>query len=405
MPRIVKTSAAGKPIKAPTGQVVVELDDPKKTKVFRPASDPYGTGGGGGGGDGGRDGGNEEAILGQIRGIIEGDPMQEFVRQQIAREEGVLGELTGRIQTQEKPEDIYRRLTSQAGIPELQQQASGFRSQLARMQGLLEQLPEDVTSRTAGTLTTEAQRRAILAQEQEPIAKQVSALARALGVTTENLTQQLGGIGTQLELSLRGQEKELEPFRLKLQYLADQGSRLLTGFTADRQSKLDFLMNELNRGRELSDRDWQLAQTLSNQEREYQRRREETLENLYLQQGLKPGTTERSPLGSFLEQEEQRKRQETLADYERQLQIGKKYQTGRAPKETLGEKLEEKRAFLELEREFELPKASDFDTWLRDKHGLDTSRMSLNPTLRQTYYNDYLNDIYGSEEEEGEGLK
>ena len=44
---------------------------------------------------------------------------------------------------------------------------------------------------------------------------------------------------------------------------------MLSGFTVDRQTDLDVLWDKLKRSQFLSDRDWELANTLAQQENEY----------------------------------------------------------------------------------------------------------------------------------------
>jgi hypothetical protein len=58
-------------------------------------------------------------------------------------------------------------------------------------------------------------------------------------------------LGTRTDLFLRGQEQELAPFKLQLDYLQDQQAKMITGFTSDKQTNLELSLAKLRRGEQL----------------------------------------------------------------------------------------------------------------------------------------------------------
>lgn len=266
-------------------------------------------------------GGGAGADSQAVREFIEGSSTTGFLQGREAMENELLNQLTGQMQAQPSLESLYTQFSTEAGIPALQQQVSGFRGSLARTQELLEQLEPNITERITPFEVTEGQRARMLASEQAPLTRQIGTLSRALGVSSEDLGMALGNVQQRLGFAASEQQRELEPLKLRLQTMSEQSARAVTGFTSDRQTQLDFLMDELKRGRELSDRDWKQAQQLAEDERTYKRERKDTLDDMYREEGLQPGTTQLSPLGQYLEE------QETLA-HQRDLEARRASKAG-----------------------------------------------------------------------------
>jgi len=78
-------------------------------------------------------------------------------------------------------------------------------------------------------------------------------------------------IGTKTGLYSQGEQMKLEPLQLKYTTMVDKHARQISGFNADKQTQLEILFDKINRQRELSDQEWQQANQLSGEKREYSR--------------------------------------------------------------------------------------------------------------------------------------
>lgn len=83
-----------------------------------------------------------------------------------------------------------------------------------------------------------------------------------------------GQLGTMLPLYAQEQEQQLRPLDMQINALGDTFARQISGFTADRELQLTALMDKLNRERQLSDRDWELAQQIAAEQRDFERQRQ-----------------------------------------------------------------------------------------------------------------------------------
>lgn len=195
--------------------------------------------------------------------------VQSFVQGQFAGEDTALNELVAQMRAQEKPLDIYGRLETEAGLPQLRLASTTLSKEIANLEDVLEGIEPDVAARTRESLVTEAQRRGLVQAGREPFLEKLGKFGTALGRVSGRIGEAERGIATKTELGLRGQEMELEPLKLRFTVMVDRNARLLTGFTEDRQTQLDILWDKLRRTRQLSDQEWELANTLGSEERNY----------------------------------------------------------------------------------------------------------------------------------------
>lgn len=90
-----------------------------------------------------------------------------------------------------KPFDIegtFKTMREEAGIPGLESTRQKFVENITKVEGLLDKLEEDITSRLQGSLATESQRRRMLASEQKPLFEQLETAERGLRTTDSALT-------------------------------------------------------------------------------------------------------------------------------------------------------------------------------------------------------------------------
>jgi len=199
---------------------------------------------------------------------------EELLARQKAEEETQFKSYEEQIAGQEKLPDVYTRLSAEAGMPELQQQIDIYKGEIYKIKDLLDRLNEDITSRTQGSFTTEAQRRRQVAAEEEPLQTQLSRMGTALTPFLERQTAAGQEIGTMLGLTAEQQQKELLPTEARINALSDRFAREMTGFKENKETELTALVDKLERQRELADREWQRLQDLEKERREFQRQKE-----------------------------------------------------------------------------------------------------------------------------------
>lgn len=214
--------------------------------------------------------GEDWTLAGGGYGAIENVPsVQEYIKGQFAAEDPYLAALVERMKGREAPLDIYGRLETEAGLPELRGAATTLTKEISSIEDLLETIEPDIAKRTRESLVTEAQRRGMVTAGREPYLEKLGKFGTALGRVSEQIGTAERGIATKTELAMRGQELELEPYQLQYTVMVDRNARLTTGFTEDRQTQLDILWDKLERTRALEDREWELANQLGSEEREY----------------------------------------------------------------------------------------------------------------------------------------
>ena len=168
-----------------------------------------------------------------------------------------------------KPLDLYQRGEQAAGIPEMRQTATTLRGQIADIEDILNRAETDVSARSRNSIVTEAQRRGMLGAYQEPFQKKLGTLTTGLGRVSDYITSAGADLGTKVQLALQGQQLEADPYKMKVSLLSDRAARLETGFTADREMRLNILMDKVKQGRQLTATERQEAFEMAKLEKEY----------------------------------------------------------------------------------------------------------------------------------------
>ncbi len=185
---------------------------------------------------------------------------------QKAEQEGLFGQYEQKLGGQEKLPALYTRLQQEAGLPELQKQRDVFNTQIYGVKNMLDRLDEDVTSRTQGTITTEAQRRRMVGAEGETLNNQLGRLGTGLQPVADLYNQASSQVGTLLGLTQEQNQLELSPLNMRINALGDRFAREITGFDNTRQTELNTILDKLTRERALADREWQRVAELAKQE-------------------------------------------------------------------------------------------------------------------------------------------
>lgn len=198
----------------------------------------------------------------------------DFAKGLNVNEDAAFDDYLKTVQGQESPLDVYGRLEGEAGIPQLRTTQKTLQGQVASLEDTLRRVEGDVSTRTRNSLVTEAQRRRLVTSEQEPLQENLGWLTQSLGRVGESISGATADIGNKVNLTMAGQERQLEPYKMKLQVMAERSARLMTGFTADRQAQLDILTMKLQRQQQLEDREWEAAQKLLAEERAFNREKD-----------------------------------------------------------------------------------------------------------------------------------
>jgi hypothetical protein len=200
---------------------------------------------------------------------------EQLLAKQKAEEEGLFSNYENKLAGQEKLTDAYGRLKTEAGIPDLQKQVDVYKTEIYKVKDLLDRLDEDITSRTRGTFTSEAQRNRQVAAEGDPLRTSLSRLGTAATPYMERLSSAMSEVGTMLGLTKDEQTKELEPIKMRINATTDRFAREITGFNQSKTDELNGLLDQITRGRELEDREWERIQTLAAEERAWAKTKEE----------------------------------------------------------------------------------------------------------------------------------
>lgn len=194
---------------------------------------------------------------------------KDLLGQQRSTADQYFGEYKGAIGGQQRLQDVLEQAQKQRGVGELQNAINLFQNQISGTKGLLDRLPENLNQRTQGTFTTQALLDRQNAVEGGALRTQLSRLAAGLEPVTQAYSLASQDIGQLLGATQAQQQKELSPYEKRLESMGDQFSREITGFTFNKENELNVLMDKLKRERELNDREWQRAQQLAQQEKQF----------------------------------------------------------------------------------------------------------------------------------------
>ena len=205
---------------------------------------------------------------------------EALLGRQKAEQEGLFGQYEQKLGSQEKLPALYSRLQQEAGIPELQKQRNVFQSQIYGVQNMLDRLDEDISSRTQGTVTTEAQRRRMVGAEGETLNNQLARLGTGLQPVADLYNQASSQVGNMLGLYQQQNQLELSPLTMRINSLGDRFAREITGFDNSSQQELNVILDKLQRDRALADREWQRAAELAKQEAAFRQQKQLVLTQL-----------------------------------------------------------------------------------------------------------------------------
>ncbi len=193
----------------------------------------------------------------------------DFAKQLSSSEDLYLQALEKRMGEREKPLDIYSRLEQQVGLPDLRTTAKSLSKEIASTEDILDSIEGSVAGRTRQSLVTESQRQRIISSERLPHEQNLAKLATGLGRVGQQIGLASQGIAAKAGLALQGQQQELEPFQLRYQAIVQRNARYLSSFDSDKETELNSLIMNWQRGNTVSDMDWARMNELASAENKY----------------------------------------------------------------------------------------------------------------------------------------
>lgn len=197
----------------------------------------------------------------------------DLLNQQNSTAQGLFNQYSAASQAQPKLVDVLNNAQQQAGIGGLQQGINLFNSQLTGTKGLIDNLNTDTAARTAGTGANQAYLDRLRASEGGQLNTQLSRLTSGLGDVTNAFNTSNANTGQLLSATQADQATALHPLELQINAMSDQFARQITGFTTGAQNELDTLMTKLQNQQTLNNDEWQRANTLADQETQFQQAR------------------------------------------------------------------------------------------------------------------------------------
>lgn len=269
---------------------------------------------------------NEAAAQSRLEDFNKSPGAQDLYNQQVEREQGSLNELIARMRSQPTATSLYDQYSNQAGVQDIRSRITPLEQSLAELENTMDGLGMRVTNQVKGTMTTQAQRDAILAREQSKLSGTIGAQARLLGVQQGALQGAQNEVTNRLGLTLQDQGKELEPYKLQFSVLADRAAREMSAFSSDREQELGIILDSIKRGRELDDNALDRFNQIADQKTLYDQQKQTALDSLYAQYGL-DSKGNKTPLYGAKIAEEDRTRQNQLTDLASELKLRKSFQS------------------------------------------------------------------------------
>lgn len=120
-----------------------------------------------------------------------------------------LDQLTAFKSTARDPQSIIADALNKYGVNGINDRIKNLRGSITNTENLLGGVDNSVTGRTSGTLTTEAQRQRIVANERAPISDTLATQQQGLSSETANLQDVTGQASQEAQLAYGGQQDQL----------------------------------------------------------------------------------------------------------------------------------------------------------------------------------------------------
>ena len=186
---------------------------------------------------------------------------------------------------QQKPLDFYKGALGEAGVPQMRKTASSLQGQIYEMEDTLRRVEGDVMANSRNSIVTDSQRRGMTSERQRPMIENLGWLGQSLGRVSNAITNETSNAATLTGLNQQGQQMELDPYKMRIQMVADQNARKMTGFTTDLQNSLQVGLSKIQRGEQLDDREFQRVAELAKMEKQYEMEKSSASQYLTIGEG------------------------------------------------------------------------------------------------------------------------
>lgn len=198
----------------------------------------------------------------------------DFAKNLNASEDNAFKDYLTAVTSQQSPIDAFMKMEQEAGLPLLKKASSTLSGQINDLEDTLFQVEDDVSARSRESMLTEAQRRGLVTETKRPMIESLERLGTALGRIGQQIKDAEGNILIKTQLIMESQDRALEPLKLNIQRLSDQNSRLLTGFSSDKETNLQVLLKKLDAQQQLNMAEMQQLNDLAKLSKQYELQKE-----------------------------------------------------------------------------------------------------------------------------------
>ena len=174
---------------------------------------------------------------------------------------------------QESLMSVYNRANEENGINDIKNTIGTYNTQISSVKGLLDSLDEDITSRTRGSFTTDAQRNRMVAAEGGQLRTELGRLGSGLDPFISAWSMGNQAVGDIVNLTSQDQERQVEGVKMRLDSLPERFAREMSGFNTNKENELATIMDKLKRDQTLATAEWERLSQLEAEARDYERQK------------------------------------------------------------------------------------------------------------------------------------
>jgi hypothetical protein len=182
-----------------------------------------------------------------------------------------LSQLIAAMGARANPLDVYTQFENEMGLPGQRKVAGTLREQIYSLEDAIRGVEPMIEGTTRNSMVTQGQRTMMETAAKEPLLENLGRFTTDLGRIGESIASMEKALGTRVDLYMAGQEQQLEPLKLQLTSFQERAARLLSGFSADKQTALELMLAKIKRGEELGDQARAETFALLQSEQEYRR--------------------------------------------------------------------------------------------------------------------------------------
>lgn len=193
---------------------------------------------------------------------------------QKAEQESLFGKYETIRGGQESLLSVFNRARQEEGIDDIKGSIGTFNTQVSSVKSLLDSLDEDISSRTRGSFTTDAQRNRMVASEGGSLNTQLGRLGSGLEplISSWNMSNQ--AVGDVVNLTSKDQEREVEGTKMRLDALPERFAREISGFNIGKENELAAIMDKLKTEQNLATVEWERLGQLESEARSFEQQKQ-----------------------------------------------------------------------------------------------------------------------------------